>query len=438
MIPNEMPMYSLRPRSPLSVLAFWEWLFAICLVLDGNSVYHAAVYFNLHLPFVCVGLLAMMLFFAAGRSVPSPACRRWSACFAAYFAIYAAIMYDSLAREPYGCMFVLGFPLLILYLDMADRAERGMDFLFKIGDVVFVFGLMGFAFWIVGDCLHLLSHTRSITVHWGSVTPIPTYFGLHCEGQPDVAYGLPLLRNRGIFCEAPMYSLWMSIGVMIELFLRDTPRMTRVVLLSVCILTSICTTGVLFLILAFGLKYSHSFWRAGMGTKIWMGLVCLLVFPILFGFLGDMMSVKSETGSYRTRQEDYVAAYNMFKDYPLMGGGYGNLALITERGYKPYSAQGGNGFSNSITAVLATGGIWNAVVYLGGIFGGVFAMFRRNHRLACFAICFLYLSVTTIFFARFIHAVLLACCVSWLLHRKSHMDSPALPPRNGYNWRLVR
>ena len=398
-----------------------EYALAFALILDGNSVYHAAVHFNLHLPVACVGLVFIALVLGHGWLFVSTACRRTAFFAGVYFLSYLVLMHQTIALEQYGCMFVAGLPLLLLYLGNQPPGRETALFS-KLGNLLFLFSWIWMALWLVGDILHLIEPDFSIEVMWGTVRPVPGYFGLSASSGFDTTYGFDLPRNRGFFCEAPMLSLWMSLALMNELFLCPRPRKNRIFSFSLCILTSISTTGVLFLFLVFGLKYWESYLTRFKGNKLFAIVILAVLLPVAIGFILDMMAIKSETGSFRTRLSDYEAVYHMFKDHPLLGGGYGNGAQIYALGYKQINIHGAVGMSNSLMVILATGGLWNATVFVWGIFGLAIAGVKKAPNLFAWALCYLYLLATTSFAARFINAVLLAYSIFWWFQLRQ--DSP--------------
>lgn len=90
---------------------------------------------------------------------------------------------------------------------------------------------------------------------------------------------------------------------------------------------------------------------------------------------------------------------------PIFGGGYGNLQALLVYMYSP---DGVLGFSNSLTAVLGTGGLWMSLVFYIPLFGILSPRLSGSKNMSCFGLCYAYLFCTTAYFGRFIIVVMAA------------------------------
>ena len=150
-------------------------------------------------------------------------------------------------------------------------------------------------------------------------------------------------------------------------------------------------------------------------TKAFLLAAAVMVVPAAIFFVVELMANKSETVSYAMRMSDYIGGIKLWMDYPVFGSGFGILSPLLKYIYSP---TGSVGFSNSVMAVLATGGLWMAVVYYVPQVLVIFPSATRSKEFSCFSICFLYLFVTTIFFARFLAVVMIALDMAVLLERE--------------------
>lgn len=110
----------------------------------------------------------------------------------------------------------------------------------------------------------------------------------------------------------------------------------------------------------------------------------------------------------------------MWMDYPVFGGGYGNLGALLEYIYSP---TGVVGFSNSILAVLATGGLWMAILFYIPLVGCLFRKTTGSRNLVLFSICYFYLFCTTAFFSRYLAVVMVAFGLA-VMHARSDGSAP--------------
>lgn len=134
----------------------------------------------------------------------------------------------------------------------------------------------------------------------------------------------------------------------------------------------------------------------------------LILLPVLAGVAIYTIVLKSDTQSYMMRLSDYVAGVKLWWDYPIFGSGYADLKSLLPYIYSP---DGVLGFSNSLTAVLGTGGLWMALLFYVPQIGMLFPKVTKDPKLSCFAICDLFLFCTTLYIARFIGVVLLAFAI---------------------------
>ena len=128
-------------------------------------------------------------------------------------------------------------------------------------------------------------------------------------------------------------------------------------------------------------------------------ILAMIAIPSVLIVLIQSLILKGDTQSFMMRLSDYTGGARMWVDYPLFGAGFGNLKALQPYVYTP---DGAIGFSNSIMAVLSTGGAWMAVVYYIPYFAMLFPQVTGSKKYACFGWCMVFLFCTTIFFARLI------------------------------------
>jgi len=102
-----------------------------------------------------------------------------------------------------------------------------------------------------------------VNIDFGSYNNEPrqinSYFNLHFDTQKMGIGGFTLIRNSGIFCEAPMYAIILLVTFMFQLFIDEIEFSKRnFYILVVTIITTVTTTGIictsLMLFLAFVYK----------------------------------------------------------------------------------------------------------------------------------------------------------------------------------------
>jgi hypothetical protein len=257
-------------------------------------------------------------------------------------------------------------------------------------------------FWFLGEVFKVITPNGYLNIAWGNFNLVHGYYGIHYAFQVDTTFfpDAHLYRNSGIFAEAPMFNLWLDIALATELFLKPKASKLRVVILAVTVLTTLSVTGILFLVLCAALKACSNLRRMSktkIGILFFAGAV---IIPLLGGVVIKSVVLKTDTQSYLMRLSDYAAGVRTWVERPLFGAGFGNLGALQEHVVGIENAS--SGFSNSVTAVLGTGGLWTALLYYISHVGMIFPRFTGSKKLACFCLCMMFLFVTTIFFARFI------------------------------------
>ncbi len=397
------------PSAARLLIGAVEYLWVIFIILNGNSVYHANSVRNLYLLEIVLILtfLLLVLNFLFYRERPCKAGLLGAMIIAAYSTMYFSIMQSQMAAKTFFELFVLGAPMV--YMLFAELYHRGrlMTMLYRFVIVICVLAVISLWFWTLGEVLEIIEPNGYVTITWGNFSTVKGYYGVHFAFQRDTTFfpNADLYRNSSIFSEAPMFNLWLNIALAIELFLKPKASKARCLILVATILTTLSVTGILFLVLCVVLRMLEFLKRMNRVQRCVYILVSVVLIPAMAVLVLQSMALKTDTKSYEIRLSDYVAGIKLWMDHPVFGSGFGNLkslhAYVTEIG------AGVAGFSNSVTAVLGTGGIWMALLYYIPHLAIVVPGCTGSKKIACFGVCMLYLFVTTIFFARFIGVMLI-------------------------------
>lgn len=215
-------------------------------------------------------------------------------------------------------------------------------------------------FWFFGSTLKIIQPTNKFVLEWGGEERyIPSYFNLYFETQNSGFdfFGLKFeYRNSAIFPEGPMSCfVFISASVMNEITIKK--KWLRILFL-ITVFSTLTTTGMIYI----GLMIIYFVASKSISTtsKSLLLLVAFALFIFVFIYL---MSQKSETGSGQTRLSDIITEFNAFLKRPLYGWGY---VYYTD------------GSSNSITALLADGGIFWWLLFYGPLLFCGFS-FKKNN-----------------------------------------------------------
>lgn len=380
-----------------------EYLWALFLILNGNSVFHASSARDFKLLEISVFLTFLLLIF--NFLLRRIRATRLNVVFMIvillYCTLYLSVMQMKINAGVFIKLFLLGGPAMFLLFVELHRQGRLMKLMERFVNILCVLAVVSLVFWYLGVIAKVIQPNMYIPISWGNFTYAEGFYGVHYAFQLDTTF-FPeayIYRNSGIFAEAPMFNLWLDFSLAIELFLKEKPSKFKVVLLIVTILTTMSVTGILFVVICLGLTSLINFKEMKLWNKGMLLIVALVAVPAMAYLLVQTFILKGDTQSFEMRLSDYTGGARMWIDYPLFGAGFGNLKAL-----KPYvySPDGAMGFSNSIMAVLSTGGAWMAVVYYVPHIAMLFPQVTGSKKYACFGWCMLFLFCTTIFFARLI------------------------------------
>lgn len=391
-------------KSRRTLLVFFiEYLWAFTVVLEGNSVYRHTVERNYHLTLICM-VLSVMLFAIKSMMHINRRYLKISLFMFAYMAVYYVIRSSRLSSEIFVSTMLLGLPVMIMLFSLYIDTNEPYRLFECISNVVMIITVLSTIAWLFGTVFGLISYNTSVRVIWGYDKIIRGYYGLQYDVAKDTTFGVTFYRNQGLFTEAPMLSLWVSIALANELFLRKQPSIFRVVMFFAGIVSSVSTTGFIFIVLSLLLYYFDQISAGSTVKKVLLVFLMIFLIPIAYYAFQTIFLHKLSTVSYAMRFQDYLNGLMVFRENPLLGSGFGNLSTIITT-----TSIGAKGYSNSIMALLATGGIWFTSIFLIGLIGYFRPRFIGEYKHTIkFGICYLYLYITTIFFARFIAVVFFA------------------------------
>lgn len=392
------------------MLHILEYVTLSLFVIEGNSVYRFVTDKYYHLTLFCGLISCLLLLYLMWLQ---HGVRRTDVIICCMLEIWAVIYFvfklSEVTAEIYISLFMIGLPVLFLIWRIYDSAGKPYQLFYRLSDVVCFLGAVSLVVWLLGPVLNLIPINTYISINWGREKIVGGYLGLVYNTSADTTFGFSFFRNSSIFTEAPMFNLWLNLAMAVELFLKPKPAKARILLLTLCIASTISTTGILFLVLVIGIKYWDQI-KSGKNTiRFFLILLLLILAPLFCLFVYNVFLMKRDTISFMIRMKDFGAGLIVWMRHPILGSGYGNLTELMAFDYNINN----KGFSNSIMAVLATGGLWMSILYIASFVG----LFEKKNNVQKFSICYLYLFVSTIFFARYIAIVLLAFGLALLMKK---------------------
>ena len=405
-------------------------MFLFFVILECNTVYARNVNVDLRIAEI-TAFLSIILFFVElpSRAVSRDLLQKYARIFiiyyiAAVFYMVARVRTDTLLN--YVAKFIVFIPLLTLIMAVKHQRNELFQFMSKFSGIMSLLAITSLFFWTFASQLHLLSPTNYIVAMWGTNFTYPVYYGLYVERQRHIFMSFDSIRNQSFFCEAPMFSLCLSMAIAIEFFFphngcrqkrthfiilnRQIPsnfngRAWRIIFLIGAVVTTFSTTGYVLLIMMLVMRFLLSKPKT-VAVRI-MKLLSVGFVVILGGAIAIwIFSMKASSVSWATRADDFKAGFKAWLASPILGTGY------YENSAQQYmsSFRGSNlGFSNSIFQVLSQGGLLLFSAYLTGMLGGTIkALKMKQYPIVAFSIVFTLEFIFTVFGFNFLMLFVLA------------------------------
>lgn len=347
-----------------------DYAIVLLLILGTNSVYAVTVR-----NFRVKTLILIVLFL---RIITFNLSERYVKRFLYFVTFWVAYIFLFIAMNPFEAgkfinNFLIFFILLVGYLLFYQAEGNLLDLLRIFSNIIFCIAVISLFFWLFGSMLHIIKPTGTMPMIWGGTVNTSTYFGVYFQWQNDaVIMGHRIFRNIGIFAEAPMYSLNLSVAFMFDYLFNKRRHLLRMLIYVVTIMTSVSYTGILFvMILVVGeqsLKYVVGVIR---GERSRVGAAAVLVVLIVAAAIAyRLLAAKLASGSGSSRIDDYISGFRAWLDNFFWGSGYGDISVRVQYSSARRLARSATGFTNSIMTVLSQGGL-----YLGAVYGFSFIVF---------------------------------------------------------------
>lgn len=267
---------------------------------------------------------------------------------------------------------------LICLLCFAMREEHKQKMYEALENIILVVAVVSLFFWVFGSLLGIIHSNGVEYTTWtisGTEVAINKYYNLYFETQVQNFFGLKIMRNSAIFTESPMSSFMFCYAMLVELFKKKQISYKKIALLIVAVMSTFSTTGYVIVIVALFIKYLFSKTHSKVTAVLRMAVIPVVLIGLVL-FIEQLLQNKFESSSGSVRIDDFIAGFKAWMDHPLMGNGYSNSAAILQ--YMSTSRMNNTGFSNSLLQILAYGGLYLLVPYVGAAVYGLYKIVRRR------------------------------------------------------------
>ena len=333
-----------------------------------------------------------------------------------FFLVMYLLFYLLVTRSnplSYLIKFVLIFVIFFSFCNTLIRNGKIREFAKVFVNVVSVVASISLFFWLFGSVLGLINGVSTPYIWGENYNTTVNYFWLYFENRIQAAelFGQPVIRNTGIYAEAPGFSGYLIMALAIAIPAeKEEISLKQKALLVVTMLTTLSTKGLIAVMILIALTYL--FTHPAKSTSKLIQKIFFTVTIVIGASIGTslLLEDKSTTMSYLIRMDDVRAAVNTWKNHVMFGAGYMETNEIIQNFsvYRP-----NNGLSMGLTLLLAQGGIYMILFYAAPFIVALPAARRINRKLFMRVLIFGVMIVFNLFISSFQYDVamifILAC-----------------------------
>lgn len=334
-----------------------EYILVICIILEFNTTYCVFPIIKRIVQIFPIFTLILLILLNNRRS------SRTGIYLAIYLvgSIFPLFILNNDSYVGYCLRFILLLPLFWIFL--SQRKLKGLDAYISVplhlSNVITILAAISFIMWLACSIFELIPPTFIMPYQWApDIYFIPSYYMIYFETQDILFLGEQIFRNSGIFNEAPMYNMILCTAFGIEYFIRPQQSKLRLFILGITILSTITTTGQLFLIAIIA-------WHLYKNISKRYQMLLTFIAPIIVGIIYIVANIIIETkiesggeGSVDLRSEDIEYCLKVGMQNPIMGIGI----IPSENDITWQGIQIGR--SNSLFTVFARGGVYVLTLYI--------------------------------------------------------------------------
>lgn len=345
-----------------------DYIFAILLIISCGSVYDNLTNVSLYISEIFLIILFFRVFYIIIKNLKDKnrikKCLIFSAIYIIYQAIY--ITYHLIVHSATGNIIVyiakMIFTFLLLFCFYTFCKDNKFEkILSKFSKLVVIISSISLFFFIFGSTLDWIKPTNSVNLTFGKTRDVKSYCMIYFEPQATIVANRYVTRNCAIFSEAPMFSVVLLISLAYELFINKNKNILNKVILYLTIISTLSTTGIVVAVILSVIKILEIF-KLKVKHNKYLNIIYILI--IVICIIVGIIAIKDKLNSpsFTIRMDDYIAGIKAWNDHKILGNGYQNFDSVEK--YMLTNRNAVSGQSNSLTNILAEGGIWNFAIYL--------------------------------------------------------------------------
>lgn len=265
----------------------------------------------------------------------------------------------------------LQFVVLFFYACSLYAKDQARSLFSSYLNLILIISVISLFFWALGSIADIIPYCKQQEYFWADrYNTTYSWYGLYYE-NPIQNIGQRIVRNMGIFAEAPAFSGHLIYASIIEgtfyyedkrqhsKFDQNIKHYCKMAILFLAMLSTLSTKGIIAIGLICGLMllFMECRDRIDMVIKLFV-VIAAACLTIAVSVL--LIAQKSGTGSGMMRIDDFQSCIKAWKASPIFGVGYQNTEAI-----KKYwvVTRDNDGLSMGLTVLLAYGGLCLTSVY---------------------------------------------------------------------------
>lgn len=363
---------------------YLEYILAFTIVVNTNSVWTLIGFGKINLIlFYATLLILCMLTFKNILKNEKTFQRLILLLLLLLFYELVFILFNSDAIFRFIIKFVVTLFLLIFYYS-CNTSNKIFN---KISNIIYCISIISLFFFIFSSIMHIIPSNTSVFLEWGEGKYVLGYYGLYYETQNINLNGINLIRNTGIFTEAPMYAFQLCIALAIEVYLEVDISKKKVIIYLITLFSTFSTMGIviaigILLIKFIFLKSQNSIYLFSK-TIVFPVILYVSISIIMFFIMDKIESSSNSFGSFSVRMDDFLAGYKAWKENIVFGHGFERHDL-TKMYMNLYLRKNDVGGSSGLMMVLPQGGLWLVLLYIIPFLIGIFYGIYKNKQVIFF------------------------------------------------------
>lgn len=267
------------------------------------------------------------------------------------------------------------FPLLFIFWTNLKNNNLDNKFIFILTTIGVALATISISLWLLLVIFPVLDYSGDVYISWGDGSLVPTFYNIFYLSQGGT-------RNCSLFVEGPACNYFYSSILLMNEFFLEKHKYKRVytIILVIMIATTQTTTGIIVISVFIFYKIYGSESKSIKVLILRFIFISLIVVVVVY--VSSVLATKLGERSGLVRVSKIVIEFDAFKKSPIWGFGFGSYTM---------------GSSNTITSLLADGGVILWGLYYTPLIGILFYDILVSKRINYFIIIYTLMFAVSVF-----------------------------------------